>query len=202
MIAFLRGKIFDIEEDSLVIEKSGIGITVLAPLAQFGHQLSVGDEIFLHTHLHIREESWLLFGFSQKEQLEIFRYLIAVSGIGPKTALVILNTLSATSIISNINKADPTVFYSVPGIGKKTAQRLVLELKDKFAKWDITADDDIAEMPQLVSQESSDLLAALSQLGYNITESRSLAAKAIEKLGEEATVNDLIKEALRLTAKL
>jgi Holliday junction DNA helicase RuvA len=199
MIAFIRGNIAEITTDSLIIDRKGLGIEVFVPLSQCG-QIAIGDEIFLHTHLHIREDAWLLFGFPQLEQLEIFRYLLSVSGIGPKIALVILNSLSTASIIASVNKKEAVVFQSVPGVGAKTAQRLVLELKDKFAKWQVS-DDEIITMPLAISQETSDLLAALSQLGYNTAESRALAAKAVENMGQEAAVNDLIKEALRLAAK-
>lgn len=199
MIAFIRGNIADITTDSLIIDRRGIGIEVFVPLSQC-RQIAVGDEIFLHTHLQIREDAWLLFGFPQSEQLEIFRYLLSVSGIGPKIALVILNSLPVAHIIASVNKKEAAVFQSVPGVGAKTAQRLVLELKDKFAKWQVE-DDETVTMPLAISQETSDLLAALSQLGYSTAESRSLAARAVEHMGQEAAVNDLIKEALRQAAK-
>lgn len=199
MIAFIRGNIVDLTADSLIIDRRGLGIEVFVPLSQCG-QIAVGDEIFLHTHLHIREDAWILFGFPQSEQLEIFRHLLSVSGIGPKIALAILNCLSSATIIAGINKKEAVVFQSVPGVGAKTAQRLVLELKDKFAKWQV-ANDETVTMPLAISQEASDLLAALSQLGYNTAESRALAAKAVENMGQDATANDLIKEALRLAAK-
>lgn len=198
MIAFLRGKVFAIEEESIVVETGGFGISVMAPLAMMRPLPAVGEEIFLHTHLQVREDGWLLFGFPNHEQLEIFRYLLSVSGIGAKTSLAIVNALSADKIAAACSKGDYNSFCTVSGVGKKTAQRIVLELKDKFAKWQgtETAEDFIPDF-----YTDQDLLDALVNLGFGAAESRALAAKATAKLGKEADTNSLIKEALRMAAK-
>ncbi|MGI6360986.1 MAG: Holliday junction branch migration protein RuvA [Bacillota bacterium] len=203
MIAFVQGKVFAVEVDGrLIIDKMGVGLEVLVPLAQFEVPPQIGEEIFLHTYLQVREDAWTLFGFPQPEQLEIFHNLLGVSGVGAKTALSVINSLSVNSIIAAVHQEDATRFTCVRGLGKKISQRLVLELKDKFAKWESVKEGaEAAVLPQQVNQETSDLLFALSQLGYNTQESRQLAAKAVKKLGKEASATDLIKEALRLAAK-
>jgi len=198
MIAFVRGKVFAIEEDTIIVETGGFGISVMAPLAMMRPLPSVGEDIFLHTHLQVREDGWLLFGFPNHEQLEIFRYLLSVSGIGAKTSLSIVNALTADKIASACAQGDYNSFCTVSGVGKKTAQRIVLELKDKFASWQGAegAEDFIPNF-----RADQDLLDALVNLGFGPAESRALAAKAAAKLGKEADTNTLIKEALRMAAK-
>jgi len=148
--------------------------------------------------MQVREDGWLIFGFPNREQLEIFRYLLGVSGIGAKTALSIVNALSADRIATACSKGDYESFCTVPGVGKKTAQRLILELKDKFAKWQ----GESAEENYLPDfNPDQDLIEALSNLGFGAAESRAMAAKAAAKLGKEADTNSLIKEALRMAAK-
>lgn len=200
MIAFVRGTVQAMMEDGVVIDIGGIGLLVHAPLAMMSPRPVQGQELFLYTYTHIREDNWQLFGFSTQEQLEIFRFLIGVSGIGAKTALGVINTLNPSTIASAVVNNDHGTFCSVPGIGKKTAQRLALELKDKIAAWSGTTvvSPSSGYVP---ASNDAELLAALGQLGYGASESRSLAMQAMSKLGNEAETNQLLKEALRLAAK-
>lgn len=202
MIAFIRGEIAQIEEDGLVIENNGMGLFVLAPLAMMQPLPPLGGAVFLHTHLQIREDAWQLFGFPEKEQLTVFRYLLAVSGVGAKTALALLNTLSIRQIANALAQNNPDAFCSAPGIGKKTAQRLVLELRDKMREWAEPLDAPTASAPMAAAALDEDALSALRQLGFLATEARSLVLDATRQLGETATSDELLKEALRLAARL
>jgi len=205
MIAFVRGRIFTVTEDALIIELGGLGLNVLAPMRSMHPQPLVGEEIMLYTHLQIREDSWQLFGFAEEQQLSLFRHLLAVSGIGAKTALAILDNINAQSIMQALAEGNFDLFCKVPGVGKKTAQRLIVDLKDKFAlplSGGSAGSGGFAVSGAAATPTAyGDLLAALEQLGYRGAEARALAVQARNNLGEEAATTQLLHEALRLAAK-
>ena len=206
MIAFIRGLIFAVNEDSLIIEVGGLGFQVLAPLKFLNPRPQVGQEIMLHTHLQVREDSWQLFGFAQEQQLALFRHLLAVSGIGAKTALAIVDNISAEAITRALAEGNADLFCKVPGVGKKTAQRLVVDLKDKFALpyGQAAAGENLglsAALGATLPSAYADLLAALEQLGYRGAEGRALAMQAAKNLGEGAQSAQLLQEALKLAAQ-
>ncbi|SET06360.1 Holliday junction branch migration protein RuvA [Anaerobranca gottschalkii] len=130
MIAFVRGTLLEIEGDSVVIDCGGLGYRIYTPTTTISQQ--IGDELLLHTYQLVREDDISLYGFVDKQQLNIFKKCISVSGIGPKSALGILNGLKIDQIYHGIHREDYSIFTKISGIGKKTAQRLVLELKDKI----------------------------------------------------------------------
>ena len=206
MIAFIRGTIQAINEDSLIIDLAGLGFQVMAPLRSMNPRPQMGQEIMLHTHLQVREDAWQLYGFAEEDQLTLFRQLLAVSGIGAKTALAIVDSISAHSIIKALAEGDFDVFCKVPGVGKKTAQRLVVDLKDKFALplgqgragegRGLSAAFGAAAPSAYV-----DLLAALEQLGYRGAEGRALAMQAYKNLGDGVQTAQLLQEALKLAAQ-
>jgi len=205
MFAFVRGRVFAISEDALIIEMGGLGVNVLAPLRSMRPQPLVGEEIMLFTHLQIRDDSWQLFGFAEEQQLSLFRHLLAVSGIGAKTALAIMDNINAQNIMQALAEGNFDLFCKVPGVGKKTAQRLIVDLKDKFAL--PQSSGGVGESGGFISAATSapsaygDLLAALEQLGYRGAEARALALQARNNLGEEAATSQLLHEALKLAAK-
>jgi Holliday junction DNA helicase RuvA len=199
MIAFIRGSVFSIGDDFLVIDIGGTGILTYAPLNMLAPPPTEGKEIFLHTHTHIREDSWQLFGFPLMGQLKLFRLLLGISGIGAKTALAVLNTLNADNIVSAAAAGDYGLFCAVPGVGKKTAQRLILELKDKAPLFGGALSTEYSVEGS--HSDSRELLTALTQLGFPPTEARLLAKKALDKLGAGANINALLKEALRSAEK-
>ena len=204
MIAFVRGPVLAIENDMITVDTGCLGYQVLVPMQQMDPKPTVGKDLFLHTHLQIREDAWTLFGFSDKEQLFAFRLLLSVSGIGAKTALAIINAMSVGQMAKSVLHADYESFAKTPGVGKKTAQRIVLELKDKFK--DIALETDIvlenmANNPSDLGITEEDIVVvALKQLGYNNQEAKVLAWKARKQLSDHADDNQLIKEALRLAA--
>lgn len=206
MIAFIRGTIIDQEIDSVTLDVGGIGYQVLIPIQQMAGTLQTGKELALHTYLQVKEDSWTLFGFANKEQLQIFKMLISVNGVGARTALAILNLLSPVQIAVAIGNGEYKVFNQVPGIGNKISQRIVLELKEKtkaFADGESQTEFSFAdEDDTLKAVGLQEAILAMEQLGYSGKESAMLIRKAkkrLEERGITADINQLIKEGLQLT---
>jgi len=192
MIASLNGVLESLGSDWAIINVGGIGFHVHMPSSTVGTLGTVGREVHLHTHLHVREDSMALYGFASTEELELFEVLLSVSGFGPKLALAVLSTMSVEQVSMAIATGSVDLLTMVPGIGKKTAQRLVLELKDKIA-----ARIPVAPTAQL-AQEDADLMAALASLGYSLAE----ASRAIAALPRSANLSleEKVKQALQYFA--
>lgn len=182
MIASVRGEIIDIEDDALVVTVNGIGLRVYAPLNRMQGSYRLNDEIFLYTHLIVREDQWTLFGFPGKEELALFKLILNISGIGGKSALMVLSQLSPGEIAGAVDAGDAKPFEWVSGIGKKTAQRIVLELKDKIAKLGI-AGAPVVEKPKetAVEIDNGDAVAALCQLGYTAAEAKKAVVAVVSE---------------------
>lgn len=165
MIASVRGIVAAVTEESLVVQVGGVGLCVLVPKALLERPIRPGQEIVLHTHLHVRENELTLYGCETEEELALFRLLQTVSGIGPKVALSILSWLPPERLRAAIAQEDVTALARVPGIGPKTAKKLVFDLKDKVG----------VEVPPgglvpAMAEADADLIAALTGLGYNVAE--------------------------------
>lgn len=197
MIAYLVGTVAEVSEDNIVVELNGMGFNVRVP---YGYGFKVGSEIKVHTYTYVKEDAFQLFGFETKDQLELFKKLITVNGIGPKGALAILSVMSANDLRFAIYSQDASAIAKAPGIGKKTAERVILDLKDKIKLEDVTAlpgageaeNGLIADNFEAARKEAIDALAAL---GYGISE----AAKAVSKVAvtEESTTEEILKIALK-----
>lgn len=188
MIAGLKGKLESLGGDGAVVDVGGIGFRVYMPTSTLTTLGAVGSEVRLHTHLHLREDNATLYGFASAGELELFRILINVSGLGPRLALAILSAMDVESLAAAITTGNADLLTGVPGIGKKMANRLVLELKDKLG-----AGLTIAPAVQ-IAQENADALAALVSLGYSVAEAtRALAGLPPE---QELGLEDKIKMAL------
>ncbi|ATW23951.1 Holliday junction branch migration protein RuvA [Candidatus Formimonas warabiya] len=201
MISFVRGNLFAREEESVTLDVGGIGYLIMIPPAVLPQDLKIGDELLLHTYLQVREDNWQLFGFPQKEQLEVFRLLITVSGIGARLGLAILNHFSYLEVMQLVASGDSNKLSCVPGIGKKIAQRLVLELKEKFKKLDPAGLPQEAQTGEGDLSLNQDVVLALTQLGYPMNEARAAFLKVSKSLGPEADSQGLIKGALKLLGK-
>jgi len=197
MISFIRGLLAEIQNDSLVIDLGGVGISVSVPISRLQPRPILNQEVFLHTYLQVREDAWTLYGFSDKEQLEMFRLLLSVSGIGAKTALAIVDKVNPQRFAAAIGEKDTKVFTAVSGVGKKSAERILLELKDKVDAFS-TADAEASLAAAEVEALDSSLLAALKQLGYTATEARAFAMGAQEVLGPDASPEQLLRQALKI----
>lgn len=201
MISFIKGVLFSLEEENVIVDVGGVGYHLQIPPRIIPKDKKPGDEVFFHTYLQIKEDSWQLFGFPQKEQMEVFRLLIGVSGIGAKLGLAMLNHFSHQQIIALVTAGDSQSLSTVPGVGKKIAQRLVLELKEKFKKLD---QGEVLKGKEPGIKDHSlnqDVILALTQLGYSQLEARSACIRTSNALGPDAGTQELIKGALKLLGK-
>lgn len=196
MIAHLRGKLLDKHPNQAVIETGGVGYDVTISVPTFAELTQIGTEVSLHIHTHVREDALALYGFGRPEEKQLFEKLLTVSGIGPKLAITILSGMAADDMIAAIRGNDIARLTKIPGIGKKTAERMVLELRDKLPPQGAEA---VKEIPSLTAIEE-DVLSALLNLGYQ----RPLAEKAItvvNRNGKSAPFEAMFRAALGVLAK-
>lgn len=175
MISSLSGRIQDILLDSLIVEVGGVGLQVYIP-APLKNRLNTGDNALLYTHLVVREDALTLYGFESKDARSIYRLLLGVNGVGPRLALAVLSTLSPDEIRGAVLQERLDVFSHVPGIGKKTAQKIIIQLQDK-----IPAEAGLAPISML-AEGDVEVVAALSALGYSVIEAQS----AIQSIPKDA----------------
>ncbi|MBP6471007.1 MAG: Holliday junction branch migration protein RuvA [Chloroflexi bacterium] len=188
MIASLSGTIQFIGPDHLVIKVGGVGVRVFVPKTVLEDVGGVGRSIMLHTHLIVREQDLSLYGFESTEDLQLFEVLLTVNGVGPKVALAILSTLSPELLKSAIMREETAVLQRVPGIGKKTAERMMFQLRDKL---DLSQAS--TNMP-LVADIDADVIDILTSLGFSIVEAQS----ALQKLPREVkNVDERVQLALQ-----
>lgn len=202
MISFIKGKLVHIYENVIIVENNGIGYEIFVPVSVIENMPLVGSEVMIYTYMHVREDALQLFGFLDRDTLEIFKLLITVSGIGPKGAIGVLGTLSADDIRYAVMAEDAKTIAKAPGIGAKTASKVVIELKDKLKMRDV-AENISSEIDGQQSifddggskQAVSDAIEALVSLGYSATE----ATKAVRKAdaGDDVTVEELLKLSLK-----
>ena len=197
MIAYIKGNLSDVLPDSIVIDVSGIGWQVFVPGQVLDHLPAMGEPIKIHTWLQVREDAMTLFGFLTKDDLRIFKLLIGVNGVGPKNALAILSVLTTDDLRFAILGADAKAIAKTPGIGAKTAQRLILELKDKISLEDAFEQKmaHVQEAQQDASGVKAEAVMALTALGYSSSE----AFKALDGIAvsEDMEVETLLKQALK-----
>ncbi len=172
-VARLRGVVEDRGDDWLIIDVGGVGLLVQAP-SSATEALSVGDRASLHTHLHVREDALTLYGFATRDDLRLFEQLIGVSGVGPRAALGMLSALDQGRLATAIASGQTDVLRRVPGIGQKTAERLVLELRDKVVP---PMGSDVEPAAARNQPADADLIAALMGLGYTQGESADAASR-------------------------
>jgi len=175
MIATLRGEIAQIEETALVVEVGGVGMRVFVP-ATLRTRAKTGEMAFLFTHLVVREDALTLYGFESQGDRDLFNMLLGVDGVGPKVALSVLSTMTLDSVQRAVFADEPEVMSRVPGVGKKTAQKIVLHLKDRLKPLD--ALQQVAAM----SDADAEVLAALTALGYSVVEAQT----ALQSLPKDA----------------
>ena len=192
MIASLKGIVQNKKPEGIIVDVNGIGYHVNIPLCNLGDIPEPGESVFLHTYTHVREDALQLFGFLSEEDRKVFTTLIGISGIGPKLGLTRLSGMPVQRFIETVHNEDVSLLTTIPGLGKKTASRLVLELKGKLP--------DLAETPALnKSSAAHDAISALVNLGYR----RTLADKAVEAAvkNNAIIIEDVIKEALKYLNK-
>lgn len=202
MISYIRGELCDIEEQKAIVDVNGVGYCIYMPQQALSLLPPMGQQVKIHTYLNIREDAMQLFGFLTKEDLNVFRLLIGVNGIGPKAGLNILSCLSPDELRFAVLSGDAKAISATPGIGKKTAEKLILELKDKLNIEDMLEhaahggdSEDLASGTDTASNTmQAEAVQALTALGYGSAES----LRAVKKSSPEcSSVEDILKEALK-----
>jgi Holliday junction DNA helicase RuvA len=192
MIGRLAGTLLEKNPPQILLDVQGVAYEVDVPMSTFYNLPNIGDRLTLFTHLVVREDAHLLFGFGSENERRAFRQLIRISGVGARIALAVLSGLSVAELAQAVSMQDSGRLTKIPGIGKKTAERLLLELKDKLG-----ADLTTAVGAYRPAPVASDVLNALLSLGYSDKE----AARAVRELPEGIAVGDGIRQALKLLAK-
>ncbi len=192
MIAHLRGTLISKHPNQAIVEAGGVGYEVNISIPSFSGLPAVGAEVSLFIYTHVREDAFSLFGFLRGEDKQLFEKLLSVSGIGPKLAITIMSGMEADAMVAAIKGNNVAVLVRIPGIGKKTAERMVLELRDKLEAFGAPA------LPP-VSPVEQDVISALVNLGYN----RGLVERAVGQLGKDPaqSFDDLFRKSLAALAK-
>jgi Holliday junction DNA helicase RuvA len=202
MIAHLRGSILEKHPNRIVIDVNGVGYDVFVPLSTFYGLGEPGAAIALRIHTHVREDAFLLYGFATLLEQELFERLIGVSGIGAKVALAVLSGIEPQELIRAIEHGDLARLTAIPGVGKKTSERIVLELKDRLPRAPVTAVAAGAAAPAAPALRD-DVVSALVNLGYHRPLAEKAAEAAITTIGSssDAGFERLLRQALREVAK-
>lgn len=195
MIGRLSGKLLEKHPPQILLDVQGVGYEVDVPMSTFYNLPALGESVTLHTQLIVREDAHLLFGFATERERQAFRQLIKITGVGAKLALTILSGLSVDELSHAVLAQDAGRLVKIPGIGKKTAERLLLELKDKFAPGE--SGSALLGAALKPASAGSDILNALLALGYNDKE----ASWAVKQITPETGVTDGIRQALKLLSK-
>lgn len=198
MIAHLRGRLFEKQPNRIVLDVNGVGYDVSVPLSTFYGLGDEGGEIALRIHTHVREDALALYGFGTALELAVFERLIGISGIGPKLALAVLSGIETPDLVRAIERADVARLTAIPGVGKKTSERIVVELKDRLPL--LRAEPAAASGSAPPSALRDDVLSALVNLGYH----RPLSEKAVDaavKAAPDGGFEQTLKQALRELAR-
>lgn len=201
MIGILRGTLLEKHPPLLLLDVQGVGYEVFCPMTSFYQLPAVGSDVMIYTHFVVREDAQLLFGFVDRQTRELFRELIKVNGVGPKMALAILSSLDGEELIHCVRDSNLNTLVRVPGIGRKTAERLLVELRDRVPQW--VAKNNLSETSMTARAISApaptqrqDAESALLALGYKPQEAEKAIAAAI-KVCEGGSSEDLIRLALK-----
>lgn len=205
MIAYLSGKILEKEANTVIIDVGGIGYEATIPLSTFYELGEIGDDVSLRIFTYVREDTLQLFGFKTLQERELFLKLITVSGIGPKAGISMLSGMNSDEIIAAIRTDNLARLTSIPGIGKKTAERLVIELRDKVAALASIPSENKSistdgQLPASTNEIYDDAISALVNLGYQRNSAEKAVNKAVQE-GTEMSVQKLLRRSLQLLAK-
>jgi Holliday junction DNA helicase RuvA len=198
VITFLRGKLTEVLPTQIIIDVAGVGYELLIPLSSFNKLPQPGNDVHILTHLAIREDAHVLYGFMTAQERDLFRMLInTVSGIGPKIALNILSGINVTAFRGAVANSDVKALSQISGVGKKTAERIVVELKDKIGAaggWEASS---AQRALSPADQKINDAILALMALGFKQVDAHDAVHAAVEKLGPDAGPDDLVRASLR-----
>jgi len=205
LISYIRGTLAEKNEDSAVVEAHGVGYQIFVPVPVLSELPPLGESVKIYTYFSVREDGMSLFGFLSRQDLAMFKQLIGVNGIGPKSALGILSALRPDVLRMAVASGDAKTISRAPGVGPKTAQRIILDLKDKIRLEDVLAGglEESLAVPEEISgvgQAGKEAVEALTALGYSAAEAAGAVKKV--KITEEMTAEDVLKGALRHLAFL
>lgn len=192
MISFIKGKIADKKPDQLIVEVGGFGFEVRAPAGTIEKSPGAGEQVSLYTYLHVRDDALQLYGFDSTYARDLFLKLMSVSGFGAQKALSVLSVFSPEGFEDVIQRGESDALTVIPGIGKKSAQRLLLEMKDKVEP----AADDLSELSEAVRRPHQEAMEALLQLGYSRIEAHDVL-KGFKPAEERVTVEEMLQFALK-----
>ena len=196
MIAHVAGELARVRGDHVVVDIHGVGYQVFAPVSVIAELPPIGSRVRLFTHTHVKEDAITLYGFLEEDQQTAFELLLGVSGVGPKVALNILSILPVEQLISCVSEGDHASLARVPGIGPKTAQRIVLELKEKAAA--VAWERKLGTLSRSSDREAlADVIEGLVALGYSRPAAKSAAEAAVESAEDRADVGEIVKTALK-----
>jgi Holliday junction DNA helicase RuvA len=198
MIGLLRGIILEKQPPHLLLDVNGVGYEIDAPMSTFYHLPDIGKEVTLHTHFVVREDAHSLFGFFAREERALFRTLLKVNGVGPRLALTILSSIAPNEFVRCVINNDTASLVRLPGVGKKTAERLIIEMRDKLSSWQGTGSEHILAITPTDKGGRNpliqDAISALVSLGYKPQE----ASRVISKVDDgQLTSEDMIRRALQ-----
>ena len=198
MIAHLRGTILEKHPNRVVVDVGGVGYDVAVPLSTFYGLADAGGPVALRVHTHVREDAISLFGFATALELDLFERLISISGIGPKVGLAVLSGIEPAELVGAIERGDLARLTAIPGVGKKTSERIVLELKDRLPRAHVAPATTGADGAPVLRD---DLLSALVNLGYHRPLAEKAVVAALNAAGRDAGFERALKQALRELAK-
>ena len=197
MISYVKGTLVEKTPARIVVESAGVGYEILVPLSSFDVIGEVGSQVKIYTYFHVREDSHTLFGFATPEERKLFQMLISVSGIGPRSALTILSGVSVEDFCEAIVTEQVDFLTAISGIGKKTAQRLIVELKNRIS--DVRVRVEVGARKPGMQSMISEAVQALVSLGFPRASARKAVEKCISEADRELDVEELIRGALRHT---
>lgn len=195
MIAHLRGRILEKHPSHVILEAAGVGYEVTISVPSFSGLPAEGAEVSLYIHTHVREDTLALYGFLRREEKQLFERLIGVSGIGPKLAITVLSGIASDALVTALRGNDLTALTRIPGVGKKTAERMVLELRDKL---DGLA---AAPAPAPATRMEEDVISALVNLGYQRGSAEQAVKRALDKAGNGASFEQVFRQTMSLMQK-
>ncbi|WP_018984540.1 Holliday junction branch migration protein RuvA [Salinimonas chungwhensis] len=206
MIGQIRGTLIEKQPPEIVIDVAGVGYEIQMPMTSFYQLPAVGEEVTVHTHFVVREDAQLLFGFADKMERGMFRELIKANGVGPKLGLTILSGMSASQFLNSVQNEDVSALVAMPGIGKKTAERLVVELKDRLAKFGKSHDVSLPTLPMEntagetlvpLNDAREEAASALVSLGYKPAQASKMVTGVYQSnMDSETIIREALKAAL------
>lgn len=198
MYSYLSGKLAKVCDSTVVLDVQGVGFEIFVPVRSLLLLPEMGTTLTLHTYFHVREDTQVLYGFLYEEEKKLFKLLLSVTGIGPKLALGILSGIGPKDFKVSVETEDEKYLSSIPGIGRKTASRLILELKDKIKAFEFQEGSPEAQASREMNEMMRDALSALTSLGYTRPRAKEAVQQAVPKNGQTKNLEALIRNSIKI----